>query len=487
MLTYEYYENGNLKAVYEDNVKQVSYVYDEYNRLTEEKNYRLGEGWICEYGEVMTSGAVDYNKGGNIVSRRRYVLENGNFGAEMEHFLYGYYSGNAETNTMWHDQLKTMNGGIVKYDKAGNSTYLLGRTYEWRGRRLIKAYDVEMEYDAAGLRTKKGNTVYFWQGDRLVREKTGEEEIYYYYDESGVSGINYNGKEYYFRKNMLGDVIAIYASNGALQCRYAYSAWGGHEIYDASGNKITGGDNIGIKNPIRYRGYYYDRELYLYYLQSRYYEPILGRFLSPDSPQYLDPTTIQGLNLYTYCLNNPISYVDPSGNVVGVDIFSLFNYEGRVWSSGRYKVQTNYLYWQNQPFENFSNNAKFYWEKFLSSLELNAVNYEAALLKITDKGFSLINLGFDLLDGRIYFGNSEYFGLKIGTAKADVLSIDWSGSDIGVTLVDAKAAALTVGLYSTYLDIEFLIGAVGLTLDISKSGIKVGISWIFGFEITIKF
>ena len=114
---------------------------------------------------------------------------------------------------------------------------------------------------------------------------------------------------------MLGDVIAIYASNGALQCRYAYSAWGEHEIYDASGNKITGGDNIGIKNPIRYRGYYYDRELYLYYLQSRYYEPILGRFLSPDSPQYLDPTTIQGLNLYTYCLNNPISYADPSGSV----------------------------------------------------------------------------------------------------------------------------------------------------------------------------
>ena len=249
------------------------------------------------------------------MSKRRYVLENGNFGAEMEHFLYGYYSGNAETNATWNDQLKTMNGGTVKYDKAGNSTYLLGRTYEWRGRRLIKAYDVEMEYDAAGLRTKKGNTVYFWQGDRLVREKTGEEEIYYYYDESGVSGINYNGKEYYFRKNMLGDVIAIYASNGALQCRYAYSAWGGHEIYDASGNKITGGDNIGIKNPIRYRGYYYDRELYLYYLQSRYYEPILGRFLSPDSPQYLDPTTIQGLNLYTYCLNNPISYADPSGSV----------------------------------------------------------------------------------------------------------------------------------------------------------------------------
>ena len=114
---------------------------------------------------------------------------------------------------------------------------------------------------------------------------------------------------------MLGDVIAIYASNGALQCRYAYSAWGEHKIYDASGNQIESGDNIGIKNPIRYRGYYFDRDLYLYYLQTRYYEPILGRFLSPDSPQNLDPATIQGLNLYTYCLNNPISYADPSGSV----------------------------------------------------------------------------------------------------------------------------------------------------------------------------
>jgi len=104
---------------------------------------------------------------------------------------------------------------------------------------------------------------------------------------------------------MLGDVIAIYASDGTLQCRYVYSAWGEHKIYDASGNQIESGDNIGIKNPIRYRGYYFDRDLYLYYLQTRYYEPILGRFLSPDSPQYLDPATIQGLNLYTYCLNNP--------------------------------------------------------------------------------------------------------------------------------------------------------------------------------------
>ena len=119
-------------------------------------------------------------------------------------------------------------------------------------------------------------------------------------------------------------MVFVHTETGVYAGGYEYDAWGEHKIYDASGNQIESGDNIGIKNPIRYRGYYFDSELYLYYLQSRYYEPILGRFLSPDSPQYLDPTTIQGLNLYTYCLNNPISYVDPNGTSFTALVLIIF-------------------------------------------------------------------------------------------------------------------------------------------------------------------
>ncbi len=74
-------------------------------------------------------------------------------------------------------------------------------------------------------------------------------------------------------------------------------------------------DGIAELNPFRYRSYYFDEETGLYYLQTRYYDPELGRFISADSIEYLDPETIGGLNLYAYCGNNPVMGIDPEGNV----------------------------------------------------------------------------------------------------------------------------------------------------------------------------
>lgn len=68
-------------------------------------------------------------------------------------------------------------------------------------------------------------------------------------------------------------------------------------------------------NPIRYRGYYFDRETGLYYLNARYYSPEWRRFISPDDTAYLDPESVNGLNLYAYCNNDPVNYADPSGHL----------------------------------------------------------------------------------------------------------------------------------------------------------------------------
>ena len=120
-------------------------------------------------------------------------------------------------------------------------------------------------------------------------------------------------------------MIAIYNTEGDLQCKYNYDAWGNHRIYDGSTliyDSATGviaagyESHIAILNPIRYRGYYYDTETRLYYLQSRYYDATLCRFLNRDNVNYLEPESIHGLNLYAYCNNNPVMFADSSGNSV---------------------------------------------------------------------------------------------------------------------------------------------------------------------------
>ena len=94
---------------------------------------------------------------------------------------------------------------------------------------------------------------------------------------------------------------------------YKYDAWGNHAVLDANGADINDASHIGSINPFRYRGYYYDTETGLYYLKSRYYDPEVGRFITIDDTSYLDPETINGLNLYAYCGNNPVMGYDPEG------------------------------------------------------------------------------------------------------------------------------------------------------------------------------
>ena len=105
--------------------------------------------------------------------------------------------------------------------------------------------------------------------------------------------------------------------------QYWYDAWGNHKVVNSSGMEITDPDHIGNLNPFRYRGYYFDRETGLYFLQTRYYDPEIGRFLNRDSVNYADPGTINGLNLYAYCLNNPVAYVDPTGHSITAVLLSL--------------------------------------------------------------------------------------------------------------------------------------------------------------------
>ena len=148
-------------------------------------------------------------------------------------------------------------------------------------------------------------------------------EKIYLYDESGVIGMIYTADgtstAYYFRRNLYGDVVAIYNRKGTKQAEYAYDAYGNCTIIDNTNSTIASA------NPFRYRGYYLDSETGWYFLNARYYNPEWRRFISPDSTSYLDPESVNGLNLYSYCNNDPVNYCDPSGHWIETvfDLFSL--------------------------------------------------------------------------------------------------------------------------------------------------------------------
>ena len=110
-----------------------------------------------------------------------------------------------------------------------------------------------------------------------------------------------------------GKFNVLLDNDGDVVVRYVYDAWGNHAVLGTDGNDISDPNHIGVLNPFRYRGYFYDVETGLYYLQTRYYDPEIGSFITIDGIEYLDPETINGLNLYAYCGNNPVMYTDPTG------------------------------------------------------------------------------------------------------------------------------------------------------------------------------
>ena len=149
-----------------------------------------------------------------------------------------------------------------------------------------------------------------------VNQITKIDNLEFIYDYTGLAGIINGITGYFYRKNAQGDIIALVDRSGNVVVKYVYDTWGNHKIFDNDGNEITSSTYIGVINPFRYRGHYYDEETQLYWVSSRYYSPELCRWISPDSIEYLDPQSINGLNLYCYCMNNPIIYVNPSGHFV---------------------------------------------------------------------------------------------------------------------------------------------------------------------------
>ena len=204
----------------------------------------------------------------------------------------------------------------------------------WSGRQLTALtrdmfyHTLSFDYNADGVRIKKNNSDYVdeqWvddthnyvlDGSKIIKETiehevsstiTGTDVLYYYYDESGVAGFELNGTVYYYLKNIQGDVINILNSSGQDVVTYTYDAWG--KVLSVTGTLAS---SVGQINPFRYRSYYYDTETGFYYLQTRYYDPEVGRFINADGIIGANGGVL-GYNMFAYCNNNPVMGYDPSG------------------------------------------------------------------------------------------------------------------------------------------------------------------------------
>ena len=167
--------------------------------------------------------------------------------------------------------------------------------------------DWTMEYNTSGQRTKRISDektyTYIYADDKLMRMTVGDDVLDFSYDASGAPlTMTYNGTVYYYITNLQGDVTSLQQANGGTGAQYAYDAWG---------NIIAMQGDLAELNPLRYRGYVYDQETGFYYLNSRYCDPEIGRFINADNQ--LITNSINGFNLFAYCGNNPVNNSDPTG------------------------------------------------------------------------------------------------------------------------------------------------------------------------------
>ena len=347
--TLEYDGDGNITkhtyskpgiAIALGTVTSSTYEYDKLNRLTRENNERLGKTWT-----------YSYDAGGNITERKEYAyttaeqLDNETATATKE-YVY--------RTSGWKDQLLSYDGESIVYDASGNPTTYRGATLGFEAGRRLKSYKkagdanaYEFTFDYRGVRNSKKTkdadghdktwSFYYDEDGKLWGETKSEKvqqgnfgiklwtnqitKIGYFHLNSGLAGFTLSRQtgiadavkaDYIYRKNALGDIDGIFDADMNLIGEYVYDAWGNCTI------EATGADNIEIMetNPFRYRGYYWDKELNFYYLQTRYYDPQTGRFINADNVGYglTQFELLNGLNLYSYCLNNPIGYTDESGS-----------------------------------------------------------------------------------------------------------------------------------------------------------------------------
>ena len=354
--SYAYDDKGNITEIKKNGVVQQSYVYDELNQLLRENDLDTGKTIV-----------YDYDGFGNIESKTEYAFTTDSLENKVSTDTVNY-----TYDETWKDKLISYNDQDIIYDAIGNPTNYMGAEMEWFARQMMSynknGTKITYKYDSDGLRTEKivnGVKHSYYYVDGLLRtEQIGDTYVLNYrYDDNGtllsVSSYNISSGAtniLYAQTNTRGDVIALYDGNGDIRTIYTYDSWGKLiSVTDGEGNSL-GANKLGNLNSIRYRGYVYDSETGLYYLQSRYYDPETGRFLNADDVNFIGYSgEVLSYNMFAYCENNAVNNSDPSGciaaNIVGAVILGIIGAVGGYFLSRWIASKIYFRYnWQRNAF-----------------------------------------------------------------------------------------------------------------------------------------
>ena len=437
---YTYDANGNITQISLNGTVKYRYQYDNIGQLIREDNADMGKTYVYEYDDA-----------GNILSKKTYpytTAQTPSGTPVTDTYTYG--------DNTWGDLLTAYKGNNITYDEIGNPlVYQNGSSYvfTWtQGRRLATAMTgdsyMTFTYDDNGVRTGKivdaYNYTYNVEGTRILSESWGTHLLVYLYDDSGLpTGMQYRNESYaegvfdtfWFEKNLQGDVVAIYNNAGVKLASYIYDAWGNFTVTYTNGGAVTAAQY----NPFTYRSYYYDDDLGLYYLNSRYYDSNTGRFINADV-QINAKENFLGYNMYAYCGNNPVMYTDPSGcgkiwnwiKNTARDVGDWFSntFGGAVYAANSYKAMTlNTIYWDveqgistskviagdnSKPITFYVQNASEWWRFWEYKVGLN--------VNIGDGGFNVgLGAGDNTLTISAYNTSVEFVAgiMKLGVTVSE--------------------------------------------------------------------
>ena len=390
----------------------------------------------------------------------------------------------------WGDRLTAYNGTAITYDDMGNPvSYSNGAgsyTFTWSGRQATTIQKgpltYYLTYNDEGMRTSKTvngvTTTYYVSGTQILAEETNGNVTVYLYDSEGAPlGMQYHGASYeanvwdifWYERNVFGDIVAVYDEAGTLLATYTYDAYG-----VASTLYYNGGSNTrAFYNPFRYRGYYYDRDLSLYYLSTRYYDCRTGRFVQPADILNATSTDISGNNLYSYAndpigesnalipVKAPLNSVTKAPSNSAILAMSSKNISLSLLISIKSDVNHRDIHWQNKWVDTD-------WPSFLV---------------LSQKGLKVVDWGLSIYKGRLYFDNSATHSFYVSVGNIGIYSGFNYEEGIGF---EAGASALEIGYEGQFVNVSVEGGAIGITYMYKDGKFELGCgSGLFGWSVSI--